>query len=498
MEQSIRLWIIGGFSIVFLIASIVLDALVASTLSGEVALNVLRVLLFVSVGLSVVSLISLLYLNVAPIRQLRAASLGLSRTSWWAFVYAAAVSGTALILMGVVLVWSVLKLDQLPSHVVVDEPIILIAIWFGCWGLTLILQIAYHALLGIWLRKALRNQSLGRLDLDFGIRPMPMDEVRPESQMTHKTFASQDMTLHSPPRTPTSHIPSSRRSSSTKIGTMSSSKIKLVRGSAKSSLDLPAWPAGEASSIDSAFDAWDTSSVHREMRDAVHSSPTYRRALETIPGSRSESPANALDGPFLPSSPHTASSETAELHWGTSSPYRQYGSSPPSSPPNFSRPTSRPTSSHKTKVLAPAFEPGMMNAPSSSMQDMIHPLFRANSPDPPPVAAAGTMIVASPIAGQPMTPKTLSRLRSRSDSHGHWRAMPSVDQNDRPSTSGSIMSSIHGSPGPSIIDDEESPPILPAFVMTAGQRSSFVGYGKRKSRPRSQLSAGSRLSQFWM
>lgn len=504
MEQSIRLWTIGGFSIVFLLASIVLNALFASTLSEPIELSALRILLFVSVGLGVVSLISLIYLHIVPIRKLRAVSLGLSRASWWAFVYCVAVSGTSLILTGVVLVWSVLRQDELPRNVIMEDPMVLIAICFSCWGVTLMLQIAFHALLGIWLRQALRNQSLGRLDLDFGIRPMPLDDVRPESQMTQKTFPSQDITLHSPPRTPTSHIPSTRRSSSTKIGTMSSSKIKLVKGSAKSSLDLPAWPAGEAISIDSAFDSWDTSSVHREMRDAVHSSPTYRRGLETIPGSRSESPANALEGPFLPESPHATSSETAETLAYNSSPFRQFGSSPPSSPPNFSRPTSRstsrPTSSHKPKTLAPAFEPfAPKSQRNNSNQDLIHPLFRANSPEPPPIAAAGTTIMASPIAGQPMTPKTLSRLRSRSESNGHWRAMPSVDHSERPSTSGSIMSSSHGSPGPSIIDeDDETPPILPAFIMTAGQRTSLVGYGKRKSRPRSQMSAGSRLSQLLM
>lgn len=500
MEQSIRLWIIGGFSIAFLIASIALNALFASSLADSVAISALRTLFFVAVGLGVVSLISLIYLNVVPIRKLRAASLGLSRASWWAFVYCAAVSGTALILTGVVLVWAVLEQDKLPRDIIVEDPMVLVAVCFGCWGATLAVQIAFHVLLGIWLRQALRKQSLGRLDLDFGIRPMHLDEVRPESQMTQKTFPSQDVTLHSPPRTPTSHIPSTRRSSSTKIGTMSSSKIKLVKGSAKSSLDLPAWPAGEAVSIDSAFDSWDTSSVHREMRDAVHSSPTYRRGLETIPGSRSVSPANALEGPFLPESPHATSSETAEtLTWNPSS-YRQFASSPPSSPPNFSRPTSRPTSSHQTKALGPAFEPGTTRSRGNSIQELIHPLFRPNSPEPPPVAQAGTMIMASPMAGQPMTPKTLSRLRSRSESngHGHWRAMPSVDHTDRPSTSGSIMSSVPGSPGPSIVEDDETPPILPAFIMTAGQRSSLVGYGKRKSRPKSQLSAGSRLSQLLM
>lgn len=38
-----------------------------------------------------------------------------------------------------------------------------------------------------------------------------------------------------------------------------------------------------------------------------------------------------------------------------------------------------------------------------------------------------------------------------------------------------------GSPGPSIIEEDELPPILPGFILSAGSRMSLVGYGKRKS-----------------
>lgn len=499
MEQSIAAWLIGAFAIVFGIASIVFNVLLAVNVS-EPQLSAIKVLLFVSLGLGVVAVVGLAYFAIFHVRQLRAASIGLKRTVWSLLLFGIGVAIGSLAVTGVVLIWATIRMDELPKTIISDDPIVLLAVWFGCWGVTLILQIAFYALVAVWTRKALKTQSLGRLDLDFGIRPMTMQEMRPESRDTHRSFRSQDVTLNSPPRTPTSNMPSTRRSSSTKVGTMSSSKIKLVRGSAKSSLDLPAWPASEATSIDSAFDSWDTSSVHREMRAAVHSSPSTRQGgLETIPGSRSESPANALDGPFLPSSPHATSSETAETRWYTN---KQIPSSPPSSPPNFSRPTSRPTSSHKQKAgLGPAFEPTAIDPNNrNSMQDLIHPLFRPSSPEPPPNASAGTMVTASPHINQPITPKTLARLRSRSESRGHWRAMPSIDQADRPSTSGSIMSSAPGSPGPSIVDEDESPVILPAFVMTAGQRSSLVGYGKRKSmkkeRRASQLSAGSRLSQL--
>ncbi len=504
MEQGVKIWILGGIAAAFAIASLVLNILFATSLTTVEELDGLRVLLFVSLGLGVVAIAGLGYFTFFHVRKLKKQIFYLTNTSWWIFVYGASVAAVSLVLAGVTLVWVVIRQADLPKEVVGVHAMVILGLWFGAWGMTLALQIAFYVMLGLWTRRILKTQSVGRLDLNFGIRLPPTDEVRPQTRDTQRTSFSQNVTLHSPPRTPTSKRPaSSRWSSSTRVGP-GSSRIKLVKGSARSSLDFPPFPAGEAMSIDSAFDSWDTSSVHREMRvAAMTSSPPIprRTGLETIPGSRPESPADALDGPFLPpsptmysSSPHATSSETAEaIGWYPTSPLTQQKSSPPSSPPNFSR----PTSSQHNKTFGHTF------LQDSPMHDLIHPLFRPNSPEPPPVAIAGTMVIASPTANQPITPRTLSRIRSNPQV-GHWRAMPSVDKSPpRPSTSGSISSSAgFGSPGPSIVDDEEDLPanVLPSFVMSAGQRSSLVGYGKRKSvkteRRQSQLSTGSRLSHL--
>ncbi|KAJ5081349.1 hypothetical protein NUU61_009613 [Penicillium alfredii] len=47
-----------------------------------------------------------------------------------------------------------------------------------------------------------------------------------------------------------------------------------------------------------------------------------------------------------------------------------------------------------------------------SQQTHIHPLFRSNSPSPSPTPTPGTMVKASPSAGQTITTKTLTRMRS--------------------------------------------------------------------------------------
>ncbi|KIW19952.1 hypothetical protein PV08_00527 [Exophiala spinifera] len=320
---------------------------------------------------------------------------------------------------------------------------------------------------------------------------------RASTQHTHQSFGSQDITLASPPRTPVSRGGSIAMSSATWVRP-ATSKTKLIRDSDRSSFDSVPFPVGEAMANKTAFDNWDTSSVHQEMRAAIHSSPPVaRRGLEPIPGSRPDSPADALDGPFLPQSPvssshpHAATSDTATVVAWSSSP-RQPTSSPPSSPPNFSR----PTSSGHNKAPPPPF-----HQYQTSMPELIHPLFRPNSPHPPPVARAGTVVTASPLADQLMTPKTLARLRSKTDlSNGHWKATPSIDKSDTQSVNTSPPGSpTLGSPGPSIVDEADLPPILPGFVLSAGARSSLVGYGKRKGmkqeRRNSQTSDDSRSSQ---
>jgi hypothetical protein len=503
MDQAVKIWILGGVAFAFGIASLVFSVLLAISLTDILLLNALQILFFVSAGLGLVALGSLAYFTLYHVRILERHPYTLTSTGWWLLVYGGGVAATALGLTGASLVWAVARLEDLPKLAAGRPPMILIGLGFGAWGVTLALQLSVYVMLGIWTRKVLKTQAIGRLDLDFGIRVPQMDQVRPQTQDTQRTFSSHDLTLHSPPQTPTSKgLPSSRQSSATRVGT-SSSRIKLVKGSARSSLDTPAFPAGEAISIDSAFDDWDTSSVHRELRMvAMSSSPPTRSGLETIPGSRPESPEDPLDGPFLPPSPtvfttpNKSSTDISDGHlWHHTSLSRRQDPTPPSSPPNFSR----PASAQRNKPLA--LGSALASLQDSPMQDLIHPLFRPNSPDPPPNAVMGSMVTASPIANEPITPKALARLRSTSQIQ-HWKSMPSIDDSKRPSTAGSVASSIgFGSPGPSIVDEEEylPPTVLPGFVMSAGQRSSLVGYGKRKSvkkeRRQSQLSFGSRLSQ---
>ena len=478
MKDTHTTWGLGAVAVVLSLVCTVLNVVFAYSLSGVKPLAALRILLFVSFGVSLAGIVTLVFFTTAFVQKLHHRTISFNHSSAWRrFATCATIVVGSVALAAVTLVWLAIRQNELPKHLSGRPLKALLIIWFVLWGLDVVVQAVLFVYVGLWTQRVLKAQSVGRLDLDFGIT-VPQTE---EARSTRYSYNSQDPTLHSPPRTPVTRAGSSvRHSSSTRVGP-GSSRTKLInKESARSSQDFP---AGEATSIQSAFDSWDTSSVHREMRYVLQSSPIVGPGgLETIPGSRSVSPADALEGPFLPESPHASSSELATAaNWDSSSP-RQIASSPPSSPPNFSRPTSR--SQNKASLAGP------------SMTDLIHPLFRPNSPRPAPIAVAGSMVTASPLAGQPITPRTLARVRSNTLPQ-QWRPMPSPTASSTGAPSSTTGSPGPGSPGPSVAEEEELPPILPGFILSAGQRSSLVGYGRRKStreRPKSAYSQGSRQS----
>lgn len=139
------------------------------------------------------------------------------------------------------------------------------------------------------------------------------------------------------------------------------------------------------SSHNDGFDSWDTSGVDPTVKDSLmppavplnlppQPAPSKGTHLETIPGSRPVSPARALDGPF----PVTTVAEADEI---LAAP-RVFNDSPRTSSPSVDE-------SH------------------------IHPLFRTDSPTPPPAVSSGTVLMASPMGGH-VIPRPYGRQRSDS------------------------------------------------------------------------------------
>lgn len=177
------------------------------------------------------------------------------------------------------------------------------------------------------------------------------------------------------------------------------------------------------------FDTWDTSSVSLQARDAVlQSAPSKGTVLEPIPGSRPVTPARALENFVL--------EELAEEEELTP---------PPKLMPDISRPPSPAVS-----------EAG------------IHPLFRSDSPVPPPEATPGTNILASPMSNQAIACPTRSFNRMRSNS------LLSQTQRATRSRTASPQTTSRTSRTPSPPSRELTPPI-PDFVLHSSPRSSMSG-----------------------
>lgn len=188
------------------------------------------------------------------------------------------------------------------------------------------------------------------------------------------------------------------------------------------------------------FDSWDTSSVSNQARDAVmQTAPSKGTPLEPIPGSRSVTPARALDGPFLPEMGEEQSDEELAA-------------------PRMITDTSRP--------------------PSPAISEAhIHPLFRTESPVPPPEATPGTSIIASPLADQVIACPARPYMRMRSNSNLNNTTIATSPLVPAQSLRGRALSQHAGSRTPSPPSREMTPPI-PDFVLNSSPRSSLSGSRK--------------------
>lgn len=184
------------------------------------------------------------------------------------------------------------------------------------------------------------------------------------------------------------------------------------------------------------FESWDTSSVSNQARDAVMQAPSKGTPLDPIPGSRSVTPARILDGPFLPEI-----DESEEL-------------------------------------VAPRMIPDLSRPPSPAVSEAhIHPLFRTESPVPPPEATPGTSIIASPLADQVIAcpARPYNRMRSNSNLRNNTTSpKPLVPAQ---CLRGRALSQSAGNRTPSPPSREMTPPI-PDYVLNSSPRSSLSGSRK--------------------
>lgn len=222
-----------------------------------------------------------------------------------------------------------------------------------------------------------------------------------------------------------------------------------------------------SNTADDSFDSWDTSSVDPQCRQTVldTSSPAAgSRFLETIPASpttsRSPSPGTPLD----------------------------------LDPPRRAARRSRSFSPASTRSQLPRPQRSFTQQTSAS-ESHIHPLFRSDSPTPPPLATPGTVVIAAPQAGQVISDRqsirSLSRMRSGSlpavssplTTKGSFESFPHVNTKSFSTASDESRSDESIEELEEVPEREITPPI-PEYILNAGSRTSLHGYQARKTQSR--------------
>lgn len=230
-----------------------------------------------------------------------------------------------------------------------------------------------------------------------------------------------------------------------------SSRTRLLSASSRSgrvgaSFDSNSYRSRSSFAQDG-FDLWDTSSAEPQHRQPTLDtlSATPHRFLETIPASpttsRSPSPGYPLD--LEPPKRNTRS--------------RSY-----------------------SPVPRAQQELSMSPQPSSPGELHIHPLFRTDSPTPPPQATPGTIVIAAPNAGQVISEKSLTRMRSGSLPN---TPSPLSRQGSFDSFQKRIPSpNTEGLAPPEEVEERKMTPPIPEWILNSGSSTSLNEYATRKLR----------------
>lgn len=406
------------------------------------------------------------------------------------------------------LVWTRTVLDDIHENILGRKPWVVLVCSFFFWTTSIIAQIALYATIFYPTAYAMGNSDIppDTERISFHHPQETSETLRPDTGATYLSNPFREGQEYStPPATPlTAQGTSSLRSSFT-LATRPSSRAakgfpyqnacprdsKVLNNSTPTTTNPPT----ARPSSDSGFDSWDTSSVGPQIRETVlRSSPSIRAGgpniLAPIPGSRSPSPAKALEGPFL--LPEPAESSQASQ------------SDTPKSPPSAylwdtTRPRIRKRSasndSHHYRQLQQQ-PPPLPRSPSFALaEDHIHPLFRTSSPTPPPSASPRTTVTAAPgsFAGLLINERTLQRMRSGSCPNSPsplGQSSLSVFGQASPENQNYFFDAMETLSPKLCADDSDEPdengdrkmtPPIPDFILGAGARSSFLGFEQRKT-----------------
>jgi len=344
------------------------------------------------------------------------------------------------------------ELPSMPKIVLHSSTQKLITAAFIIWAATLLSQAIFIVCMVVIQRRDFQQQIRPyRADSEAQEFPEKQESVSQDSNLAKDPTHRQTPSIDSPPSTGRSRAGSdsrSIRSSLSQVVRPINSKSRLIQKSPYRPQSRDSSNPDTNTPLEDGFDSWDTSAVDSHARKAVESaSPTPPRFLETIPasptGSRSPSPGFPLD--LEPPKTRKRS--------------RSY------SPANSHR--ERPRTA---RTISPT--------ESVNNEAHIHPLFRTDSPTPPPAATPGTVVVAAIGGGQVMSDRqsirSIHRMRSGSLPSTPLMHTPSLDSIRRQveREEWERMEEANG--------ERTLTPPIPDFILNGGPRNSMYGYNARK------------------
>ncbi|PGH18307.1 hypothetical protein AJ79_00646 [Helicocarpus griseus UAMH5409] len=547
MRRSTVIYILGTSAIICTLVSTIVNGVFAASLNREASSDVL--LAYIAVVLTAISSIVLGLLILSFTRG------GLRDRRYWK-----SWKGLGFILLGgilsIALVFAAIALRQCDSQIKGESPARihrrtrkLYSAWCGIWVVAIIFQLLFYICLA-WLSNyepSMRNDSISYVDsstasfLQTNVRLLHPTKKRPlvagqsVASLSHQSSSGTSAISHY-------NLNRNRSKSTLYPGTLWPSSRAIIHPLQHHRQYDPTpnpqlthnvkthkadrFPDRNPLEQESAFDQWDTSSVPREIYDALRQS-TLRNA-NTSPSNRNNtisgnsnnnkptprpssrtSSFTSTSTTIAPSKSHqhqhqhhhhhhqqppapissTTQHEDSILPESPTLAYRTHSNSTSTLPSNF------PSASafhyyHSTSPLPSPKFPTRQRA--HSFEDHIHPLFRSSSPGPPPATTRGTVVVASPAAGQTISKTALSRIKS-----GSFSSLPASSSPLARMEMMRVEMEVRGIGGDGDGDDgddesrgrarttdvkeEEWKPLsIPGFVLTADHRGSWKDYGKRR------------------
>jgi hypothetical protein len=445
------------------------DIIFAVTLSRSASPVKVNVVAIVASVLSSIAVVLLLLLLARQIRYRNGAHIqdfGHGRQHTYLLAGFAGVFGVLSAVASAVLL-GIMRNRQadLPKRTIHSSTQSLVTGAFIVWAISLLSEAVFIICMVIIQRKDFQQQiqpyHIGGVTEAF---PQMQESSRlgaSSAQANDSSRGTPSMESRSPPSSGRSRAGSdtmsSFRSSLSQVVRPISSKTKLIQQNHKSHhrpTSIESNHRETSMSVEDGFDSWDTSGVDAQSRQAVESaSPTPQRFLETIPASpttsRSASPGFPLDL-------EPPKSRKRSRSYSPANSYREV--------PRSVRQTSPTESNHEAHI---------------------HPLFRTDSPTPPPAATPGTIVTAAPGAGQVISDRqsirSLHRMRS-----GSLPSSPLVHSASLDSMRRAMQEREEREEREELERLEEvggertlTPPI-PDFILNGGPRNSMTGYNSRK------------------